>query len=160
MSVVYSIFMHRVYAFVKCYFLTVSIMASLVKLVVQAMRLDAVVSVSFVHESHSESISLLCPQHWTWTNREQWKLLNIWCTNAKSIYDISGKSGSSPYRRVLSAENRVFVVWWWWSYHPCTLCISLSCNGLRSFDRLCRRMSLNHYDRKWVWEESVNFYLG
>lgn len=65
------------HAFVKCYFLTVSIMASLIKLVVQAMRLDAVVSVSFIHESHSESISFLCPQHWAWTNGEQWKLLHV-----------------------------------------------------------------------------------
>lgn len=48
-------------------FLTVLIAASLKAFViVQAMRLDAVVSISFIHECHRESVSFLCPQDWTW----------------------------------------------------------------------------------------------
>jgi len=50
-------------------FLTVLIADSLEAFIVlQAMRLDAVISISFIHESHSESVSFLCPQDWTWTN--------------------------------------------------------------------------------------------
>lgn len=50
-------------------FLTIIIAASLeVLVIVQAMRLNAVVSISVIHEGHSECISFLCPQHWTWVN--------------------------------------------------------------------------------------------
>lgn len=53
----------------QCCFLTVVRSASWGELVVlQAMRLNAVVAISFVHERHSDSVPFLCPQDWTWTN--------------------------------------------------------------------------------------------
>lgn len=62
--------------------LTVIIAASLeLFVIVQAMRLDAVVFISSIHECHSESISFLCPQDRAWTNagQKQWKVLReLW----------------------------------------------------------------------------------
>lgn len=52
--------------------LTILVAASLEAfVVVQAVRLDAEVSISFIHECHCESVSFLCPQDWTWKNTEE-----------------------------------------------------------------------------------------
>lgn len=134
-------------------FLTVIIDTSLEAfLIVQAMRMDAVVCLSFIYECHFESISFLCPQDWPLTKAaEQRKVLReLWkkrhqCVSTKMKWEISRKPGIGPYLRVPSALNEILR---WWRYCLCTLCISLSCSDLQSFHRQYQKKPLKHYERK------------
>lgn len=145
-------------------FLTILIAASLEPFViVHAVRLNAVISLSHIHECHSESISFLSPQYGTWTNAEgQWKQKKGKRHGTSLPETTRYKSVASdftqfrtwrkyrPYLRVLSVQNQVLVSFWWWRYCLCTLCIKLSCNDHRSYHPLCQKTPLNHH-----WEEMV-----
>ena len=109
-------------------FLTIIVDASLEAfLIVQTMRIDAVVSLSFIHECHFDSVSFLSPQDRPLTEaavqckvlRELWKKRHQWIST-KMEWEISWKPGIGPYLRVPSALLEVFG---WWRYRPCTLCI-------------------------------------